>query len=179
MKSIGFIFRVYIYSWDTVLSAVAGLLCFFLLPKWVSNTFCVAIYSTGISVLSIVFSIFFASLSVIMTSSDNEFVKFLEQKRHYSNLIGTFQFTLFSLFLALVYSLLLYTITSYSVSNPTPTNKYQSTVWFIIFSVLTTYSLIATFFSVKDTFMFAIRRVTFLNFMSKKADAQDDKKFKL
>ncbi len=100
-----------------------------------------------------------------MTSSDNEFIKFLEKTNHYSKLIGTFKFTLFSLFVALLYSIIAFAITNYitlKCLNKNNCETYQSKIWFIIFAVISTYSLIATFLSVKDTFSFAIRRVKFL-----------------
>src|SRR5205807_1174381 len=94
-----------ILAWDFGVAISLTLVCSVLLPHWVKNDFTKDLYGVGISVLSIVFPVFFAALAVMMASSDDEFVKFLEEQGHYKRLIASMRFTLVVLFLALVAAL--------------------------------------------------------------------------
>ncbi len=59
---------------DIVLAIVSAIF----LPSCVSNDLVAGYYSIGISVLSIVFSIYFAALAIIIASPPDDFVKFME-----------------------------------------------------------------------------------------------------
>ena len=63
-----------------------------LLDDWVPNEFAKDIYSIGISVLSIVFSVYFAALAIIISASDDDFVAFLEETGDYSASLELFDF---------------------------------------------------------------------------------------
>lgn len=66
------------------------------------------ILSICVSVLAIVFSVFFAAVAIVMTAGDNEFVLFLEKKGMYTHIIWTFQATLVLLLVALIASISFY-----------------------------------------------------------------------
>ena len=71
-------FRAVVVSWDFILSLAIAATFGFWLPLWVPNELTKDYYGIGISVLSIVFSLFFAALAVVITASDDDFVMFLE-----------------------------------------------------------------------------------------------------
>src|ERR1041384_3873475 len=97
-----------LFGWDLLLATTATVALYVFMPEQISNGFARDLYGVGISVLSIVFSIFVAALAIIMSASDDEFLKFLESDGLYTLLLWGFKFTLFLLFVALMYSLILY-----------------------------------------------------------------------
>lgn len=156
-----------ILSWDFVTAIVLTLATALILPVDLSIEFCKSFYGIGISVLSIVFSIFFAALAIIMASSDNDFIEFLEEEGDFSALINTFKVTLVMLFISLIYSIVLYVISDFCLSNPENLVKTQHKVFFLVFEFLFCYSMIATGLSVKDTIVFSNFRSRFLSMKKK------------
>ncbi|HEX8235983.1 MAG TPA: hypothetical protein VF600_08500 [Abditibacteriaceae bacterium] len=130
-----------------------------LLPTHLDNDFAKDFYSIGISVLSIVFSVFFAALAVIISASDNDFVMFLEEDGSYSNLIKVFRFTLGILFVALLYSVALYGLTAVWITSKGET---QGKWWFITFCFLFLYSLFSAYNSTYDSINYAKFRAIYL-----------------
>lgn len=129
-----------------------------LLPEMLPNDLVKDYYNVGISVLSIVFSVFFAALAVIITASDDEFVTFLEVTGDYSRLVGTFKFTLGLLFAALILSILLYVYTAARIAHKIlEQNKLCCTV----FSFLFFWSLLAAFLSSYDAIKYSEFRKRF------------------
>ncbi len=152
--------RDILFSWDMILSAIACGLIYFLFPSEVNNVFAKDIYGVGISILSIIFSVYFAALAVIISSSEDEFVKFLKAKNFYDPLIGIFKWTLGALFFSLLYSLIIYLITS----NYIYLNKENQSIWlFDLFVFLCMYALISTGLSCKDALRYANYRSDYLN----------------
>lgn len=162
-----------ILSWDFVISIILTLATASALPSYLSLEFCKSFYNVGITVLSIVFSIFFAALAIIMASSDNDFIEFLEEKSSFSNLLLTFKITLVSLFFSLVYSIILYVGTDYYISNLQSKTVFQHKIFFLVFEFLFCYSLIATALSVKDTMIFSKYRNQFLSIKNRKNKAKE------
>lgn len=149
------------FSYDTGVAILMALIVGFALPGKIRADFCASFYNVGISVLSIIFSVFFAAMAIIMSSSDNEFIEFLEEKQHYTQLMFTFYFTLVMLFASLSYSIVLNIYTDFFVKH----NKegvLGNKTGFVIFVALFSYSLISTGLSVKDTLMFSKFRTKFL-----------------
>ncbi len=129
------------------------------LGPWVPNEFAKDIYSIGISVLSIVFSVYFAALAIIISASDDDFVAFLEETGDYSPIIATFRFSLVLLFVALMYSLLLYARTSYRLVGKI---EFQSRWFLLVFAVLFFYSLFAVVNSTMDAITYSKFRSRFV-----------------
>ena len=146
-------------SWDFAVSlAVAAGICFWL-PNMISNAFAKDLYAIGISVLSIVFSVFFAALAIIISAGDNDFISFLQKGNLYSSLIQFFRFTLFLLLLSLCGSIAIYAFTSNSLDLKIIT---QPKWYFVIFTFFFVYSLAATCGSVGDALRYAERRVQYI-----------------
>jgi hypothetical protein len=153
--------RNYLLSWDTVAGIVAPLVTALCVPSQLDSGFVLSIYGIGINVLSIIFSLFFASSAIIMTSSDNDFIRFLEEGNDFTGLLTTFKVTLVALFVSLLYALVLYGITDYQnrqIHEP----AFQHVAWFLVFEGFFVYSLISTGLSAKDTIKFSSRRARFL-----------------
>lgn len=150
-----------ILSWDFVVSIILTLVTALFLPSELTVTFSISFYNIGISVLSIIFSLFFAALAIIMTSSDNDFIEFLEETGDFTALMNTFKVTLIMLFVSLIYSIVLYVCSSYSVVNGND-KITQNKIFFLVFEFLFSYSMFATALSIKDTIMFSGYRAKYL-----------------
>ena len=162
--------REIIMSWDFLASLIIAGFSYFLFRPEIKSDFAKDMYGIGISVLAIVFSVYFAALAIIISSGDNEFVEFLETRGYYSIIIGAFQFSLAVLFIALIYSVVAYTITAYNSSNQISS---QPIVWFCLFMFLFPYGLFATANSSLDAIKYAEYRVKFL--LSRKKGLTKDK----
>jgi hypothetical protein len=147
-----------IFSWDTGAAVILAGLLWWLLPNPMPGEFCKDIYAVGISVLSILFSLWAAALALLMTSPDDEFVRFMEQEGDYTFLVGTFKVTLVSLFVALAASIGLYAGTAFALG----TVRTQNKAWMVGFAFMATYALVAALLSMLDSIRYAERRVKFL-----------------
>ncbi len=160
--------RNVIVSLDTVLALLVTLITAFFLPDLLMASFCASFYSMGVTVLSIIFSLFFASLAIIMASPDNDFIAFLEEDKHYTALMATFKITLVMLFVSLAYSIVLYVYSDYWVKIDENSKQYK--LWFLVFVFFFTYSMMAAVLSVKDTIMFSVFRTKFININNENND---------
>jgi len=130
------------------------------LPNWVGGDLIKDLLGMGIGVLSLIFSIFFAALAFIISASDDEFVEFLENDGLFSRLINTFKWTVGSLFFALLYSIILYVISSFRMSLNT---SFEMSEWFLgLFSFMFFYSLIATMLSTNDAIKYSKTRIKYI-----------------
>jgi len=152
---------------DILLSFLIALLVWYLSPDKISNEFSRDIYSVGITVLSIVFSAYFAALAIMISSSDNEFVEFLEQEGGYTTLIGNFRFSLAVLLSALIYSIVLYTLSTVWFYGK---RVEQPEYLFIFFVFISTYGLLATFAASNDAINYALYRAKFLRLRKEQED---------
>ncbi|MBO0329880.1 hypothetical protein [[Muricauda] lutisoli] len=151
----------YILSYDTIIALFLTIACLFFLQSWVDGNLIKDLLSMGIGVLSIIFSIFFAALAFIIGASDDEFVSFLEETGLFTALIGSFRWTVGSLFIALLYSIFTYILITFKLSE----NKcFVFSEWIVvIFCFLFFYSLIATMISTNDAIRYSKRRIKFVN----------------
>jgi hypothetical protein len=150
-------------SYDFVISVIISLLVYFIFPCWLNNEMLKDIYGIGISVLSIIFSVYFAALAIIISSSDDSFVRFLENEGFYQEIVFTFEFTLGSLFVALSYSIVIYIATSNWIFLKI---EIQPIWCFLFFTFLFSYSLIATGQSALDAIKYAKFRSKYLGIES-------------
>lgn len=116
-------------------------------------------YSVSASVLSIVFSVFTASLAVIVASPDDRFVRFLENEGFYGDILFGFQATLGALFFALVYSIVAYTLSTFQLEMKV-TRQHRS--GFIVGAALLAYALGATLTSAYSAIRYAQTKASFL-----------------
>lgn len=160
-------YKAVFLSWDIWISIVVGVITYSILPEYLDVKFTKSFYNTGITVLSIIFSLFFAALAIIMSSSDNDFIQFLEKENHFTELLWTFKFTLIILFISLIYSIGLYTFSEYLIENNTSEFE-QHRIYFVTFEILFSYSMLATFLAVLDTIQFSKFRAVFLSQQAEK-----------
>jgi hypothetical protein len=148
-----------VFSWDFLLAACICVLSIVVLAPQISNELGKDLYGVGISVLSIVFSVYFAALAIIISSSDDEFVRFLEEIGDYSRLIATFRYTIGALFVALIYSIAMYIFTSVWLNDQITAQPK----WFLVtFAFLFPYSLFAAVSVTNDAIQYAKSRSDFL-----------------
>ena len=74
--------RALVISWDFMIALLSVIITFFLLPEFVNIKFALSFYNVAMTVLSIIFSLFFTAMAIIMSSSDNDFIAFLEKKKY-------------------------------------------------------------------------------------------------
>lgn len=153
--------RQFILSIDFAFAVIVTASVGYFIPATIKYDFTTSFYNVGITVLSIVFSLFFASLAILMSLSDSEFIDFLEEKEHYSTLIFTYKFTLVCLFFSLGYSIVLYAFADYWVKHH-PKNCLHNNWFFLGFVFVFTYSLTATALCIKDAIKFSKYRLDFL-----------------
>lgn len=149
-----------IWSWDTA----SALACFVsistLMPPTIELKLSLSIHGLAISVLSIIFSVFFASLAFIISASNDQFVKYLESKGLYEELLWIFKWSLISLFVALMISISVFFIHSYF---ETKNIKLIDTDLIAFTSSLFVYSTMSAALVTWDTIKYAQRRARFLN----------------
>lgn len=156
--------RYIIISWDFVLAFTIAAFSSFYFYYWLNNEFAIVVYEIGISVLSIIFSVFFAALAIIISSSDDEFVKFLDETGDYKAIISSFKFSLSLLFIALLYSIVLTIISTYFKTLGYINQQF----YFIsVFIFLFSYSLLATFISTFDAIKYSSYRTEYLKIKKK------------
>lgn len=161
MKRVTEILGPYIMHYDFMAGLLVFIVSIFMLPSQISSLFAKDIYGVAITVLSIIFSIFFTALTIIITSSDDAFIKWLVKNNYYKELTRLFKFTLTLLFIALVSALVLYLVTAGYIADYAD-SAVQSKWWLIVFSSLFAWSLIATGSSSLDAIKYAERRAIFL-----------------
>jgi hypothetical protein len=156
-------------SLDMTIAVVTTITLICLLPARLPNAIVKDFYTTGISVLAIVYSLFLAALTLIASTSDDAFVVYLEKKGHYSVIMATFKFVSFALLLSLIYSVLAYFLTLYWIGIHYET---QSRWWTIVFLAGFIYSLLATSAATHDCIQFGKYRARYL--MLRQPDEEPD-----
>lgn len=130
------------------------------------------IYSLSSAVLSIVFSVFTASLAIILSSPDDKFVQFLEAEGFYRDILWGFVVTLASLFVALVYSIAAFSWTAYQHSSKI---AHQHRIGVIACAALLCYALGATLTSALAAIRYARTRAQFLRaVVCRKAEGDEE-----
>lgn len=156
--------RKILFSWDFGAAISVTVVIFLCSSRLIPSEVAKDLYSTAISVLSILFSVFFASLAIIMASSEDEFVEFLELKGDYSELVWSFEFSLGLLFVALLASIGFFAYTASCI--PLQITK-QSHIIVTAFAFLFFYSLFAAAASVLDSITYSRFRAEFLSIRSR------------
>ena len=152
-------------SIDFCAALLLSIFILFFSPDKIAISFLLDIFGIAISVLSIVFSVYFAALAIIITSGDNEFIDFLEEDGSYSHIIWTFKITLLLLFFALVASIILYVIVL-------PFGEAEITIrWFpkwgaIVFCLFSSWSLFAAALATLDAIKYAEYRARFISIIN-------------
>lgn len=153
-----------IWSFDFIIAFLLAVVLEVYMPNLVSNSLVKEIYNVGISVLSIIFSIYFTALTIIISSGDNEFILFLEEEKTFTALLAILKYTLIVLFLALVYSIGIFAAT---VSFLDVKWQHQQKEFCVVFAFLFSYSLLATVGSISNSIVYASKRIQFLRLTRK------------
>jgi len=129
------------------------------MPSHIPLVFTKEIYSGGIAVMAIVFSIVFAAIAVIAAGGESPFIAFLEDgNAGFSELLESFRVTLNVLFGALLLSLVEF---GYAVLRITASDKDESKLFLSLFIYMVLYALIAARLTGSDAIMFAKKRAAF------------------
>ncbi|MEZ7506996.1 hypothetical protein [Flavobacterium sp. WC2429] len=155
-------FKAIILSWDFGITLLSVFTTYLVLPEYINMNFALSFYNVAMTVLSIIFSLFFTAMAIIMSSSDNDFIEFLEEKNTFTELLWSFKFTLFVLFLSLILSILLYSGTSYWIETNHNETWLQDYRLLLLLQFCFLYGMIATWFSIIDTVKFSQFRSEFL-----------------
>ena len=152
-------------STDVWIALAASLIIFILMPDRINNGLAKDIYNVGISILSIVFSVFFAALALMVSASDNDFVSFLEEESVYTKLLAGFRYTMTLLLVALLFAVVMYV---YSASSAPIDKTTQSRFGFALFSFLGLYGLFAALNAAHECLNFSKHRALYLKMSRKK-----------
>lgn len=152
-------------SWDFIGAVILALILCCILPSNISQSFARDMISIAISVLSIIFAVFFAALAIIITSGEDDFIRLLEENNDYTGIIQTFKYTLAVIFISLVFCIAYYGITSYTLILGT-TN--QSKYLFTTFSLLFIYALFCAFNASFDAITYSKYRAKYFQIKNTK-----------
>lgn len=156
-------YKSFFLSYDFGFSLVTGIILYFVLPEFLLAKFMLIYYEIIITTISIIFSLMFASCSILMSSSDDDFINFLNEKNDFDDLLWTFRITLIALFISLIYALIIFVATNYIVEIAKDGEVWmQHKIFFVTLTSVTTYGLIATYLSVENTLKFSKFRSKFL-----------------
>ncbi|HEY1194687.1 hypothetical protein [Flavobacterium sp.] len=125
--------------------------------------FTLSFYNVAMTVLSIIFSLFFTAMAIIMSSSDNDFIEFLEETKTFTELLWSFKITLLFLFMSLILSIILYSGTSYWLESYNEDSWLQNKTLLLILEFLFLYGMFATWFCIMDTIKFSKYRSIYLS----------------
>lgn len=153
-----------ILSWDFILAIILSGIIYIFLPCNIKLLSAKDIYYIAITVLSIIFSLYFAALAIIISSSNDDFILFLEEDKIYSGVIGTFKYTLIVLFFSLIVSIILYCIAALGINE---NYDIQPKIIMDIFIFLFSYSLFTVFNACLDSITYAKKRVEFIKIKEK------------
>lgn len=155
--------RSILIGYDFKISILLSVILYFILPDYLLMKFMVTYYNIVITIVSIIFSLLFTACSILMSSSDDDFIIFLNKDKIFDDLLWTFKITLIALFGCLIYSLFLYILANYYIENSKNEEIwYQHKIVFCSLTLITTYSLIATYLSVENTLIFSKFRSKYL-----------------
>lgn len=147
------------FSWDFGLALATAFVLLLILPKTISCSFAKDMSSIAISVLAIVFSVFFAALAIIISSGNDDFIIFIDKEGIFDGLMGTFKSTIGVIFCSLILFLFYYGTMLMLIENQV---NLHSKWFFLAFGFLFAYSMFASFNACLDALTFSKYRLEFL-----------------
>ncbi|SRR5258708_2320273 len=154
--------RRVIVSWDFTGAVASAAVVAAVTPHWILNTAAQDLFRVGTSVLSLLFSIFFAALAVIVSAANEEFLMWLEsdtrsqEKSDYQKIVSAYRLSLVTLFLALIITLWFFGYTTIRIGNGV---RHQHNWFLVTFTFFFFYGL---FVAVQSSF-YAVRFSQFRN----------------
>lgn len=157
--------RSILVGWDFWVAFLTALLTYYVLPDYINMKFSLSFYNVAMTILSIIFSLFFTAMAIIMSSSDNDFIEFLEKRKTFTELLWSFKFTLLILFASLIFSIFMYSGTSYWLETYEENKAVwlQNKVFVISLEFLFIYGMLATWLCIMDTVKFSKYRSQYLS----------------
>lgn len=150
--------KTYLRSWDTVAGLVGFVLAVALLPEELDVGFLKALFSVSVGALSIIFAVYFAALTTVTSSGNDDFITFLDFHGHLLPILRAFRVTLLALFIALIYAFGMFAAIAFAASLGVDA-MHRWTV--IVFSPLAAYSLVAALMMALDAIQYAQKRAMF------------------
>lgn len=139
-------------SWDIFAAVIVGGALALLLPPYLMAVLIKDLYGVGITVLSIIFTIYFAALAIIISSASDDFILFLEEEGDYTALLAHFRYAVVVTFIALVASIVFYGVTAFQLTaNP---DAMQTRWWFVCYVILFSYTLGVVFNTALDALQY-------------------------
>lgn len=151
-----------IKGYDFAISILLTLATAYILPDYINMKFALSFFNVCMTILSIIFSLFFAAMAILVSSSDNDFIDFLEEKKVFTELLWSFKFTLSILFLSLIISIFFYLGTSYWLETYDKFRWLQYKWLSLLLLFFFIYGMLATWMSVIDIVKFSSFRLKFL-----------------
>ena len=152
--------RILLRHWDLIACLLFAGECLQLCPRVLPVQFLKDVYSGGIAILTIVFSVVFAGISLLASVADASFIRFLEDEDGaLGRLLGSFTGTLNVLFGSLIISLVLFAHTAFAAS----VQRQDGPRWqFGLFCFALSYSLLSSRLIAQDVIRFATLRAKFI-----------------
>lgn len=145
--------------WDLVVSLAVGLEVLQVVPRNLGEVFVHDMYSGGIAILAVVFSVVFAAITLFASIGDDAFLSFLEEDGALGTILRSFNFTLNILFGSLVLSILEFGLTSYEIGK----GSLDQPSWrFAVYCFALSYSLLSSRLVGNDVIRFARLRAKFI-----------------
>jgi len=147
-------------AWDIWAALIITVVLRLLSPCYLPLGIVKVLSAVATSILSIIFSVYFAALAIIITSGDNKFVLFLEEEGHYTAIVGTYKFTLILLFVSLVTAIFMFGLATIAIDR----HYVLINAWPVLLSALLfLYSIFAVGNSAIEAITYSKFRVDFLN----------------
>jgi hypothetical protein len=153
--------RSIVLSWDFWAALLAAGLMSVLVGSPVTMSVARDLFGVSITALSIIFSVFFAALAVLITSGDNEFYRFMHQHGFQRRIMWSFKVTLLLLFVSLVAAMCLYILASPDANDPQRSALPYPALPLVAFGWLAFYALFAAISSCLDAIKYAEYREKF------------------
>lgn len=161
-----------ILSYDFIISLTLAIGIRIALCNDISLIFARDLYSTAISIFSIMFSVYFAAIAIMSSSNDNEFAKYLIKEGLYTEIVWTQRYTLYTILVSLLTAFIFYGICAYKLGDVPESNKHLYTFsrdQLVVSIAILTYGLLAAFSVASDAIRYAHYRSAFLDVTENKA----------
>lgn len=84
-------FKSIIFGTDFIISTILFMILIFALPEYLSMKFMISYFNVVITVVSIIFSLLFTACAILLSSSDDDFIFFLNEDKIFDELLWTFK----------------------------------------------------------------------------------------
>lgn len=174
MRLVNTIRRI-VLSWDFLLALVLVVALWLVLPEQLPVTLAKDIFGMSVSLLAIIFSVFFAALAVLVAAGDNDFIEFLTIDNLYYDILWAFKFTLILLFVALMLSVFLFAYTVYlDVLIGSQNSAPNLPKWYVILgSFFALYALFASMSTAMDAIKHAETRARYIEVTTLRQNDKD------